>query len=166
MKTIQHTTIQTTLLALGLTFFTACGGGGGGSTPTGTQTPTVSDTEAPTISSTSPSYLELDVALDTNVSITFSESMLASSIDASTVLLKKAEGTAVEGNVSFDGNQTATFSPTSKLALLSECVVTVGTTASDLAGNTLSSEGNYSFTTREGEWGTPKLLEISNAECT
>ena len=156
------------LIATITSIMTACGGGGTSNNITDNSTNqesnnTLVDTQAPTILSVSPSDLETEVDLDVNVSILFDENMLASSLNNNSITLKKTNNTTVEGNISFNATNTATFSPKKKLALLSEYVLTVNSTVSDLVGNTLENEEKYNFTTRDGKWQEAKLLEINNA---
>jgi hypothetical protein len=96
-------------------------------------------TEPPTVESTIPSANETDVAPVTNVTATFSEDMMASSITGETFkLFKKGSNTKIAATVSYDAStDTATLDPTNSLqsGITYKAVVTKG--AKDLAGNSL-----------------------------
>jgi hypothetical protein len=96
-------------------------------------------TEPPTVESTIPSANETDVAPITNVTATFSEDMMASSITGETFkLFKKGSNTKIAATVSYDAStDTATLDPTNSLqsGITYKAVVTKG--AKDLAGNSL-----------------------------
>ena len=72
------------------------------------------DTTLPTITLTDPLNSATNVARNKAIQITFSEAMMASSINASTFTLVQGT-TAVTGNVSYTGT-TATFSPAIELS--------------------------------------------------
>src|SRR3990172_11903197 len=81
-------------------------GGGGGNTSVVES----SDTTAPTVSSTSPSDGAQDVAINTSITATFSETIDASTITTATFTLNNG----VTGTVTYGGT-TATFTPSSSL---------------------------------------------------
>jgi len=75
----------------------------------------------PTISGQSPSSGTTAVSPSTTVSVTFSETMSASSITTSSFTLTQG-GSPVSGSVSYDaGTQTATFTPSGNLAYSTSC---------------------------------------------
>jgi len=102
----------------------------------------IPDTTPPRVSSTSP---VLAVAVNSNISGTFSEAMDASTITVSTFTLKQGT-TSVSGLVSYAG-LTATFDPASVLASNTTYTATITSGAKDLAGNALQSSFVWSFTT-------------------
>lgn len=135
------------VVAVASSTLVACGGGGGGSTP---------DTTAPTVS-VSPANVAADVARDATVTATFNEDMFATTIDGSSFTLSK--GGDVPGSVTFDAqNNVATFTPASQFDLLATYSATLANTITDLAGNPLAAT-NWRFTTRDGIWGSPELIE-------
>ena len=160
---MKTTTLKKIILSTLFLLMVGCGGGGSAESKNTPSNAAGADTQAPTVLSVSPIDQETDVELDTNISVLFDKNMLASSLTKSSITLKKANNTLVDGNVSFNATNIAIFSPNKKLALLSEYVLTVNSTVSDLAGNTLGNEEQHNFTTRDGKWQEAKLLEINNA---
>ena len=72
------------------------------------------DTTAPTVSSTSPVADATNIAVDTTVSVTFSEAMDAATITTSSFTLT---GSVVSGTVTYNSStKTATFTPDANLA--------------------------------------------------
>jgi hypothetical protein len=104
------------------------------------------DTTAPTVISTVPVNNAVGVALNQQVSATFSEAMDPLTITNVTFTVKGPGVTNVPGAVSYVGN-TATFAPTSSLAASTLFTATITTTAKDLAGNPLASNFVWHFTT-------------------
>ena len=101
------------------------------------------DTTPPTVSSTSPAADATGVAVDTTVSITFSEAMDASTITTSSFILD-----SVSGSVSYDsGTYTATFTPSANLDGSTTYTATLSTAITDVAGNPLAAEYSWSFIT-------------------
>lgn len=96
-------------------------------------------------SSKSPASSVTGVARNTGVSITFSEAMNPTTINASTFLLKQGT-TAVPGVVTYSGN-TATFTPNAPLASGTTYTATVTTGAKATSGNSLAANIVWSFTT-------------------
>jgi hypothetical protein len=104
---------------------------------------TVGDTEAPTVSSTSPVADKTDVAVTTTVTATFSEAMNATTITTSSFTLD-----SVAGTVSYDsGTYTATFTPSADLSYDTTYTATLSTAITDAAGNPLASAYSWNFTT-------------------
>ncbi len=106
---------------------------------------TVTDVTPPTVQSVTPALNATSVASGSKVSVTFSEAMNASTINATTFTLKQA-GTGVAGTIGYSGN-IATFTPSSALAAGTVYSGTVTTGAKDAAGNALASNYTWSFTT-------------------
>jgi hypothetical protein len=103
------------------------------------------DTEMPTVISTVPIALATDIAVNSAVSVTFSEPMTSSTINTSTFTLMNGT-TPVAGTVVYSGN-TATFTPAVVLENATVYTATVTTGAQDLAGNALAANYTFSFTT-------------------
>jgi hypothetical protein len=105
------------------------------------------DVTAPTVISTNPVNNATGVAVNTNVTATFSEAMNPSTLTTGTFTLKQGT-TPVSGNVSYAGT-TATFNPASNLAPNTRYTATLTTGVRDLAGNGLANAEVWSFTTGE-----------------
>jgi len=109
------------------------------------------DTTAPTIVGRNPASGATNIAASTAVSVTFNESMDATSISTSTLELRNASNVLVPASVSYSGN-TATLTPTAALASSNVYTVTVRGGATDprvrdAAGNALAATSTWSFTT-------------------
>jgi len=113
-------------------------GGGGDSTP--------ADTTAPVVNNTSPLNGTANVDINVTISIVFSESMDATTINTSTISMRDNSNNPVSGNVTYSGT-TASFSADSALNYSTSYTVTVTTGVQDLAGNALASTYQFSFTT-------------------
>ncbi|MDY6930665.1 MAG: Ig-like domain-containing protein [Halobacteriota archaeon] len=97
------------------------------------------DTTPPTITDNSPTGT--DVSIGSDISVTFSEAMnITSTEDAFGI------SPSVSGSFGWNGNE-MTFDPTSDLSNEQTYIVTIGTSAEDLAGNNLESEYSWNFTT-------------------
>jgi len=106
------------------------------------------DTVAPSVVSTSPEADAIEVALDTAVSVTFSEAMDESTITTGSFTLV-ADSTSVSGSVSYDsGTYTATFTPSADLDEDTTYTATLSTAITDVAGNPLAAAYPWSFTTK------------------
>jgi hypothetical protein len=101
---------------------------------------------APLVVSTAPANGATGVPLTQIITATFNEAMNAASISASTFTLAKAGGTSVTGAVTYSG-MTATFTPSSVLAANTLYTATITTGAQDPAGNALTANVVWTFTT-------------------
>ncbi len=121
---------------------------------TGTTPP---DTTPPAVSSVSPADGATGVATTTAVSATFSEAMNAATIGASTFELRDAANALVASSVSYDApTLTARLTPTAVLAAAQTYTATVrggSTGVKDAAGNALTANRTWSFTTGGGTGG-------------
>ncbi len=143
---------QMWLMALILAaFVVGCGGSGGGSP---------ADTTAPTVRSVLPANAAISIALNTNVTATFSEAMKASTITAVTFTLKQG-GADVPGAVTYLGT-TATYNPSSNLAASTLYTATVTTGVKDRAGNALAVTKTWSFTTGTAEDNTAPTVSSTD----
>ena len=115
----------------------------------------IPDTTPPLVTSTSP---VVAVAVNSNISATFSEAMNPSTITVSTFLLKQGT-TPVSGLVSYAG-LTATFNPATDLASNTTYTATITTGAKDLAGNALASDFVWNFTTGQISDTTPPRFSV------
>jgi len=108
---------------------------------TGTDT---SDKEAPTVLSTSPLHNAIDIEHDKNVTVTFSEEIDISTINASSFKIKQGSSD-ISGVVSYS-IATATFNPTNLFLENLVYTSTISKTVTDLAGNSLVDNISWSFT--------------------
>ncbi|MGA3324133.1 MAG: Ig-like domain-containing protein, partial [Terriglobia bacterium] len=105
------------------------------------------DTTPPTVISTSPANLAIDVPLNQLISATFSKEMNDNTINTTTFTLFQG-ATPIPGTVSYiAGSDTAIFTPTSDLTADTVYTATITTGVSDLAGNFLVNAYVWSFTT-------------------
>ncbi len=133
---------------------TSCGdsGGGGGD-----------DTKPPTVSSSSlmPGDGATDVAINSLISVGFSEAMDPSTITTDTFIV--STNPPVEGTVRYDaGTQTATFTPSRDLDIETTYTVTMTTGVKDQAGNPLAEDKVWTFTTgSEADTTAPAVISMS-----
>ena len=99
----------------------------------------------PTITSADPVNTATSVALNKQITATFSKTMDGSTIIASTFTLLNGT-TSISGIVSYSGT-TATFAPASNLAPSTLYTATITTGVKDIAGNALANNYVWSFTT-------------------
>ena len=108
-------------------------------------TGTIADIVLPAVSEMNPADNETGVALNHAIIIAFSEAMDKSTINSSTVIVKKGS-TPVSGTVTYTGTA-ATFAPAANFDPNSVYTVTLTTGAKDLAGNAIASNQVSTFTT-------------------
>jgi len=110
------------------------------------------DSSAPTVMNTSPAAGSSNAAATTDVTATFSEPMLASSISGSTVSLVDNFGLAVPATVTYNATtMSAVLHPTSPLQYSATYTATVLGGASgvkDSGGNPMASTFTWSFSTK------------------
>ena len=106
----------------------------------------VVDTTAPRVTSTAPAANATGVLPGANVTATFSEAMMASSINTTTVKLFRAgTTTAIGAVVSYDATtKKATLNPNANLLLGTKYKAVVSTGAKDLANNPLDQNSSLS----------------------
>ncbi len=103
------------------------------------------DTVPPTVSSTNPPNGATGVAV---ITASFSEAMDAATITATTFTVTGPGTTPVTGTVAYNAStHIASFTPTSALVASTAYTATITTGAKDLAGNALTSNHAWSFTT-------------------
>ena len=100
---------------------------------------------SPVVSSTDPLNNAISIARNKVVAINFSKAMNPTTINSSTFTLVQGT-TPVSGTVAYSGT-TATFTPTNLLIASVVYTATITTGAKDLAGNALTSNTVWSFTT-------------------
>ncbi|WP_028672398.1 Ig-like domain-containing protein [Saccharospirillum impatiens] len=135
----------------------ACSSGDSSSTQTS------DDQTTPTVSSVSPGDSATGVARGTDVIATFSEDLFTKTIGSNTVTVTDGS-VSVAGKVNFDPtNNEVSFLPDNTLSMLTTYTTTLSTDITDLAGNALGSAHTWSFTTADGTWKVPTLIETDNA---
>jgi len=130
-------------------------------------TAAAADVTAPTVLTIVPASGATSIAVNSNVTATFSEAMNASTINATTFTLKQGS-TTVAGSVTYSGN-TATFNPTNDLAGNTVYTASITTGAMDVAGNAIATTRTWSFTTvatvQVVSWAT-QVWPIIQSKCT
>jgi len=109
--------------------------------------PATTDTTAPTVSSTIPIVSAGGVAINSAITAIFSEAMNPLTIINAHFSLKQGD-TPVPGTVSYS-KVSAIFIPTNKLTINTPYTATITTGAKDTAGNALSNDYTWSFSTGE-----------------
>ncbi|PJZ53463.1 Ig-like domain-containing protein [Leptospira adleri] len=122
-------------------------------------TSSVSDVTPPLVSLTSPNGSGLNVPVNAGISVAFSETMDCTSLNTTSFQLNN--GLSVTGTVSCSGS-TATFTPSSSLSFNTNYTAIISIAARDLAGNTIASSYNWSFTTGSAPDSTPPNVSITN----
>ncbi|HXY42184.1 MAG TPA: DUF4082 domain-containing protein, partial [Vicinamibacteria bacterium] len=151
-----------------------------------TTQPPPPDTTPPTVVSVAPAANSTGVGVNTAVTATFSEPLAVATVNATTVLLKDPTAQLVPATVTWNATtNTATLQPASALLPLTTYTATVkGITAggpegasvgvTDVAGNPLAADFNWTFTTGSGAssglvsvWGssgTPTSLNLNDGQ--
>jgi hypothetical protein len=114
------------------------------------------DTTAPTVILTIPDDQAINVLLDSNIAVTFSEAL--DPVTINTVSFTVANGNVqVAGTVGYAG-VIATFNPNSELAPNTTYTATVSMETTDLAGNTPAEDYVWTFTTGDTlDTGIPEV---------
>jgi Big-like domain-containing protein/GlcNAc-PI de-N-acetylase len=123
----------------------------------GTETGGAPDTTPPTVSGVVPADGSTSALPSTAVTATFSETVDPATANTSTFTLRDANGSPVAASVSTSGS-TVTLRPSARLAPLSSYAVTLTGGSSgikDLAGNALSSNYTWAFTTADADVTPP-----------
>lgn len=110
-----------------------------------TESADTTETSAPIVSSTNPASDVIGVAIDSKISVTFSEAMDVSTINITTFTLSGSSG-AVIGTVAYSGT-VATFIPSTSLSPFSTYTAKITSDVKDLAGNSMASDYSWNFTT-------------------
>jgi uncharacterized protein YkwD len=108
----------------------------------------VAENIPPSITHRHPLPDQTDVPTDTEISVTFNEAILESSVDAASLVLSNS-GILVPGNVSYDDfSHSIIFSPNAELDESTKYFVTLGDGIQDIAGNPVPFE-SWEFVTAE-----------------
>ncbi|MDG6027332.1 MAG: hypothetical protein E3K40_11615 [Candidatus Brocadia sp.] len=117
-----------------------------------------SDTVPPTVSTTSPQSFAQNVLVASAITATFSETMNAATITNSTFTIN-----GVAGTVSYSGT-TATFAPSSPLAYSTVYTATITTGVTDVAGNPMTANYTWNFTTAAASDTTPPAVNATSPQ--
>ena len=104
------------------------------------------DLDAPTVIATSPAAAATGASTAGDITATFSEAMAPLPLTAVTTFRLAQGTTAVPGTATYF-DETATFAPTTPLALGTAYTATISTAATDVAGNPLAADYSWTFTT-------------------
>ncbi len=111
--------------------------------------------------------LPVDMATEvpTNIVVTaeLDAALNEATVTTSSFTLTRDGGADVEGSVAVT-EQIANFTPARPLGLLSSYTATLTTAIESVSGQTLAMTQTWGFQTRDGQWGEPVLIEISNAD--
>jgi len=135
-------------------FLSACGGGSGdggavsSSDDGGGLPPVVVDTVAPYVLSTNPVLNSIGVEINRAITVTFNEAIDPATITSNSFLLDHSTGGIVTGTVTYDAaSRTAIFLSDVNLATSTAYIATITNDVKDLAGNALSNDYTWGFTT-------------------
>ncbi len=120
------------------------------------------DTSPPTVSMIDPADGEICVPLDNNISVTFSEAMDASTLNASSFQLTDLSFNPISGGIR-NTTTSSTFTPFNNLAYETGYRAVLTTGIKDLAGNTLASDYSWTFTTVPTGGGAWTTVSTTNA---
>jgi Bacterial Ig-like domain/Ice-binding-like len=134
---------------------------GCGTNPTGGGSGGSSDNKPPAVISTVPTNDAAGVALNSKITATFSEKILSSTITSNTFTLSnETTGSTVECVLTYSSVlKTAILSPEAELAVENTYEARVTTGIKDLAGNALTAEVKWKFTTGSAADTTPPTVE-------
>jgi hypothetical protein len=105
------------------------------------------DTTPPTVVITNPFSSATGIGVNSSITGTFSEAVQSSTVSTTTFTLK-AGTTSIPGTVTLSSDrETATFDPSSSLSPATSYTATITTGVRDLAGNAMTSDKTWSFTT-------------------
>ncbi len=103
------------------------------------------DVTPPKVNSVTPGVNAASVAVNSKVTVTFSEALNSTTITTASINLKEGN-TVISGTVSYSGN-VATLTPSAALAGGTVYTATVTTAVKDVAGNALAAIYTWNFTT-------------------
>jgi outer membrane protein W len=118
------------------------------------------------VTAVSPDDQAAGLAVNTNVTATFSEAMDAATINDTTVTLKNAAGAAVAAGVTYDAtSRVVTLNPNTDLAASTAYNASIGTGVKDANGNALATAKTWSFTTAAATaGGTTETITVEALE--
>lgn len=107
---------------------------------------TAADAAPPTVIATVPADVATGIALNANITATFSKAMDPLTINSTTFILKQGS-TVISGVVSSPSTTTATFNPTNNLAASTTYTATITTGVKDLSGHAMLVTKTWNFIT-------------------
>ncbi|MDO9263221.1 MAG: Ig-like domain-containing protein, partial [Desulfosalsimonadaceae bacterium] len=119
------------------------------------------DTASPKVSSTVPANLVTGVSINKKIAATFSEAMDPLTITTTTFTVTGSGTTPVSGTVTYAG-LTATFTPTGNLEYDTVYTTKITSGTEDLAGNAMTSNYLWSFTTGNAPDTTPPTVNFTS----
>lgn len=119
------------------------------------------DVTAPGVDSTSPADLDVNVAVDVTIQINFSEAIDPATVSDSSFIIEEA-GIPIAGTSVVPSGSSVTIDPAADLNPTTTYTVTVTTAVMDLAGNPLTSDYVFTFTTGTGTDMTPPNVSSTN----
>jgi hypothetical protein len=120
------------------------------------------DSSAPTVSTTFPADSAIDVAVNSNITATFSEAMDPATIVGANFTVTDGV-TPVSGTVTYDSpNKKAIFAPAANLAVSTLYTATITTGVTDLAANAQAADKVWTFTTASAGLG-PSAVALGTA---
>lgn len=121
------------------------------------------DTEAPTIEARVPAPDAVDVPVNTNVTIQFSEAMHVATITAESITLRAQDAIEnVAASVTYNAaTKTAILNPTDNLAPATVYIVTVAAEVTDLSAIPLAAPATWQFTTRSPAVGDETAADFA-----
>ncbi|HYN82562.1 MAG TPA: Ig-like domain-containing protein [Gemmatimonadaceae bacterium] len=124
---------------------------------------TIADVAAPTVIATTPTNGAAGVSPTApNITVTFSEPMDPNTINSGSFTLRVTGGADVPGTVVYNpATRVATFTPNAPLTSGTSYTATVAATVRDVAGNSLGTAVQFSFTT--GDIDAPRLVQTAPA---
>ncbi len=127
----------------------------------------VGDITPPTVTSATPANGATGVLVGSTISAVFSEAMDASTINNSTIELRNSSSVLVAGTVSYDaGTRKVTLTSSAVLAnshLYTATIKSGSAGVKDAAGNALSTDFIWSFTTEVGDITPPTVSSVAPA---
>ena len=125
------------------------------------------DITPPTVTSVSPVNGATGVPVNTTVSAIFNEAMNATTISGTTVELRNASNALIPATVSYNATtRTATLTPSNTLAnstVYTAKVISGASGVKDAAGNALTNDYSWSFTTVVGDITPPTVTSVTPA---
>ena len=114
----------------------------------------------PTVTAVSPLSGAVGVARDSVIKGTLSSALFSPSIVANSLTLSPS----ATGTVALDAStKSVTLTPASNLKILTTYSATLSEDISNLTGDLMGANYNWSFTTEDGDWGAAELIETDNA---
>lgn len=126
-------------------------------------TAATTDTAAPTINTSSPADTATDVLRNTKVNVTFSEAIDPATLSGTSFKLSNdSDSSVVSGSLRYVNPTTVVLSPADILDETQDYTLTLATTLTDLAGNSLALS-SIGFTTGSNVSSSPATVDLGTA---